>query len=120
MFVRCASSNRLGKDPVRRIGAFILSSTFLAPSSSSISCSFGLVHKVSKKCVGQGRRAPVRELAKQICSDMSVEIIFGVVAKNHAHMLVSIPPQVSLSKLVEMGSISVFPHTHDFDRRDDC
>jgi putative transposase len=42
-----------------------------------------------------------RELAKQICSDMSVEILSGVVAKDHVHMLVSMPPQVSLSKLVQ-------------------
>ena len=42
-----------------------------------------------------------RELAKQICSDMGVEILSGVVAKDHVHMLVSMPPQVSLSKLVQ-------------------
>jgi putative transposase len=32
---------------------------------------------------------------------MSVEIISGAVAKDHVHMLVSMPPQVSLSKLVQ-------------------
>ena len=42
-----------------------------------------------------------RELAKQVCSDMGVEILSGVVAKDHVHMLVSMPPQVSLSKLVQ-------------------
>jgi putative transposase len=43
----------------------------------------------------------VRELAKQVCSDMGVEILSGVVARDHVHMLVSIPPQVSISKLVQ-------------------
>jgi putative transposase len=43
----------------------------------------------------------LRELAKQICSDMSVEILSGVVARDHVHMLVSLPPQVSVSKLVQ-------------------
>ena len=42
-----------------------------------------------------------REMAKQICSDMGVEILSGAVAKDHVHMLVSMLPQVSLSKLVQ-------------------
>ena len=32
---------------------------------------------------------------------MSVEILSGVVSKDHVHILVSIPPQVSVSKLVQ-------------------
>jgi putative transposase len=32
---------------------------------------------------------------------MGVEILSGVVARDHVHMLVSIPPQVSVSKLVQ-------------------
>ena len=43
----------------------------------------------------------LRELAKQMCSDMGVEILSGVVARDHVHMLVSVPPQVSVSKLVQ-------------------
>ena len=43
----------------------------------------------------------LRELAKQMCSDMGVEILSGVVAREHVHMLVSLPPQVSVSKLVQ-------------------
>jgi len=40
-----------------------------------------------------------RELARQTCSDLGVEILSGVVARDHVHLLVSIPPQVSVSKL---------------------
>lgn len=43
----------------------------------------------------------LRELTRQICSDMGVEIFSGVVAKDHVHVLVSIPPQVSISKLIQ-------------------
>jgi putative transposase len=43
----------------------------------------------------------LRELVKQMCSDMGVEILSGVVARDHVHMLVSVPPQVSVSKLVQ-------------------
>lgn len=32
---------------------------------------------------------------------MHVEILKGVISKEHVHMLVSIPPQVSVSKLVQ-------------------
>ena len=42
-----------------------------------------------------------RELARQVCSDLGVEIISGAVAKDHVHMLVSMPPQLSVSKLVQ-------------------
>ncbi len=43
----------------------------------------------------------LRELARQICSDIGVEILSGAVSKDHVHMLVSIPPQVSVSRLVQ-------------------
>ena len=42
-----------------------------------------------------------RELARQICSGMNVEIVSGVVSAEHVHMQVSYPPQVSVSKLVQ-------------------
>ena len=42
-----------------------------------------------------------RELARQVCSDLGVEILSGVVAKDHVHILVSMPPQLSVSKLVQ-------------------
>jgi len=42
-----------------------------------------------------------RDLARQICTDMGVEILSGVVARDHVHLLVSIPPQVSVSKVVQ-------------------
>ena len=35
-----------------------------------------------------------RDLARQICSDMGVEILSGVVAVDHVHILVSMPPQI--------------------------
>jgi len=53
--------------------------------------------KVQKDDVG----VRVRELCRQISSDMGVEILSGVVAKEHVHVLVSIPPQVSVSKLIQ-------------------
>ena len=43
----------------------------------------------------------LRDLCRKTCSDLGVEILSGVVAKDHVHVLVSIPPQVSVSKLVQ-------------------
>ena len=43
----------------------------------------------------------LRDLVRQICSDMGVEVLSGVVSKDHVHILVSMPPQVSVSKLVQ-------------------
>lgn len=43
----------------------------------------------------------LRELSRQICSDMGVEILSGIISAAHVHMLVSYPPQVSISRLVQ-------------------
>lgn len=43
----------------------------------------------------------MRDLTRQTCSDMGVEVMAGVVSKDHVHVLVSMPPQVSVSKLVQ-------------------
>ncbi|MGH7240603.1 MAG: IS200/IS605 family transposase [Candidatus Saccharimonadales bacterium] len=43
----------------------------------------------------------LRDLVKQMCSDLGAEIMSGVVAKDHVHLLVSIPPQLAVSKLVQ-------------------
>lgn len=57
--------------------------------------------KYRKKVLGGDVGARVRDLARQVCSEMGVEVLRGVVAGDHVHMLVSMPPQVSVSKLVQ-------------------
>jgi len=57
--------------------------------------------KYRKAVLGGEVGQRLRELAKQMCSDMGVEILSGVVARDHVHVLVSIPPQISVSKLVQ-------------------
>jgi putative transposase len=46
-------------------------------------------------------RARLRDLARQVCSDLGVEILSGVVSKDHVHVLMSVPPQVSVSKVLQ-------------------
>ncbi|MEM9665778.1 MAG: IS200/IS605 family transposase [Bacteroidota bacterium] len=43
----------------------------------------------------------VRELIRRECQKLDVEIIKGHVAKDHVHLLVSVPPKVSVSKLMQ-------------------
>jgi putative transposase len=45
----------------------------------------------------------LRELIREICRSMDIEIIKGHVSKDHVQLFVSIPPQLSISKV--MGQI---------------
>ena len=42
-----------------------------------------------------------RELIRQICKGMDVEIISGHVSKDHVHLFLSVPPHISVSELVK-------------------
>ena len=42
-----------------------------------------------------------RELIRQSCNSMNVTIIRGCIGKEHVHILVSCPPSISVSKLVQ-------------------
>jgi putative transposase len=46
-----------------------------------------------------GRRA--RELIREICGTHDVHILKGHISKDHVHLLVSIPPKVTISRLVQ-------------------
>ena len=43
----------------------------------------------------------VRELVAQVAEELKVEIVNGVVSSDHVHLLVSIPPHVSVSDFVK-------------------
>src|SRR3990172_2965244 len=43
----------------------------------------------------------VREVIREICRMQKVDIMRGVIAKNHVHLFISIPPQVTISRLVQ-------------------
>ncbi len=42
-----------------------------------------------------------RELIRQICNANEVEIIVGSVGSDHIHLMVSVPPNLALSKLIQ-------------------
>ena len=43
----------------------------------------------------------VRDLIRDICGQHEVKIMKGHVSKDHVHLLVSIPPQVTISRLLQ-------------------
>ena len=53
--------------------------------------------KVLKGAIGQR----VRDLISQTCQQLDVEIVSGAVKPDHVHLLVSVPPQLSVSELVK-------------------
>ena len=55
-----------------------------------------------RKPVLRGEIAPrLRELLRQTCATLEVYIISGPVAVDHVHLLVSVPPNVSVSDLMQ-------------------
>lgn len=43
----------------------------------------------------------VRELIREICTTHNIQIIRGHVSKDHLHLFISMPPQVSVSKIAQ-------------------
>ena len=43
----------------------------------------------------------LRDILRKICETLEVEILAGNIRSDHVHMLVSVPPQISVSKLVQ-------------------
>ena len=72
-------------------------------SHSTYDCKYHIVWitKYRKKVMSGMIAERVRELLRQICKENDVEIIKGHISKDHVHMLVSVPPHLAISKLVQ-------------------
>jgi len=46
-------------------------------------------------------REHVRDVIRQVCEELNVEIVKGVLANDHIHMFVDIPPRVSVSQFMQ-------------------
>ena len=62
-------------------------------------CKYHIVFtpKYRRKMIYNQYREDVREIIKQLCSYKGVEILGGNVMSDHVHILVSIPPKMSVS-----------------------
>ncbi len=55
-----------------------------------------------KKPIFEGRLGVrIRNLIREICDTDSIEILRGHVSKDHIHIFVSLPPQLSIAKLAQ-------------------
>ena len=59
------------------------------------------VTKYRKSILDKSIGERTRDLIREICTSNDVEIIKGHVAKDHVHIFVSVPPHISVSKLVQ-------------------
>ena len=59
------------------------------------------ITKYRKKVLEGAVAYRVRDMIREICQAEGVDIIKGHVSQDHCHLLVSIPPQVTISRLVQ-------------------
>ena len=59
------------------------------------------ITKYRKPVLGGEVSKRVRELIQEICKSMDVEIVKGHISRDHVHLFVSVPPHISVSKLVQ-------------------
>ena len=56
--------------------------------------------KYRYKVLTREMRFRIREITRQICEQLGVEIIKGVLSQDHVHMFVDIPPKIAVSDFV--------------------
>ena len=59
------------------------------------------ITKYRKKVLTGAVAERVRELIRQICKANEIEILKGHISKDHVHIFLSVPPHLSVSKLVQ-------------------
>ena len=59
------------------------------------------ITKYRKPVLGGKLSERIRDLIREICKSKDVEIIRGHISKDHVHIFVSVPPHISVSKLVQ-------------------
>jgi len=46
-------------------------------------------------------RERIREIIRQTCAELGVHIIKGVLARDHVHMFINVPPKLALSTVIQ-------------------
>ncbi|SEI77248.1 IS200/IS605 family transposase, partial [Marinovum algicola] len=46
-------------------------------------------------------RERLREIIRQTCAELDVHIVKGVVARDHVHMFISVPPKLALATVMQ-------------------
>lgn len=73
------------------------------------------ITKYRKKVLYNEVAHRVRDIVRDICTKEDVDILKGHVSPDHVHLLVSIPPQVTISRLVQkVKGKSSYKVMHEF------
>ena len=56
--------------------------------------------KYRRKVFYEGKRLEIREILRKLCAWKGVEIIEGEICPDHIHLLLSIPPKISISSFM--------------------
>src|ERR1700730_3741657 len=59
--------------------------------------SSGLPTKYRYKVLEGTLRERIRTIIRQVCKELGVQIVSGVLSKEHVHMFVEIPPHIAVS-----------------------
>ena len=46
-------------------------------------------------------RLRIREIIRQVCRELNVEIIKGVLSTDHVHMFIAVPPKYAISQVIQ-------------------
>jgi putative transposase len=57
--------------------------------------------KYRLKVLKGAMRERIREIIRQTCAELGVHIVRGVLAQDHVHMFLSIPPNLSIAKVMQ-------------------
>ena len=58
------------------------------------------ITKYRYKVLEGALRERIREIIRQVCGELSVKIVSGVLSKEHVHLFVEIPPHIAVSDFV--------------------
>jgi len=58
--------------------------------------------KYRKPILTERRGKRVRDLIREICVAHNIKILKGHVSKDHIHIFISMPPQISVSKIAQL------------------
>ena len=61
------------------------------------------ITKYRYKVLRGALRERVRDIIRQVCEELGVTIVSGVLSSDHVHMFVSIPPKLCVSDVVRGG-----------------
>ena len=73
-------------------------------------CKYHIVFapKYRRKIFFEEKRLAIRDIIRTLCAWKGVEIIEGEICPDHVHLMLSIPPKISISSFMGKSSLMIF------------